>query len=332
MFGAAGRGGFGINRRTWQLGRAVGNTLKRAYDGVRSARASTRPKKRVKTGEVSKGHFKEGVVYNQGTGGQYSSFTMKPGKDYLPRHVTDTVAPLHYQTNTASQLKSIVGAQNASVPISVFYPDSVTTADAISRIMCYSATADVTMNNIYLSNAYVIIYDIVCRNDCAVNANNGPLAAWQQGDADEGGSASTTFIKLGTQPWESEIFNQYFEIKQVTRVVLAAGGTHVHKISMKPKKVVSQARATYSGKGIRGLTYFCMVEVHGAPANDTTTQTSVSIGVAGLNIVVDKLEIYKKLAVQTPTLTLNNTLPASFAVAEQVVNMGGSTITTNAEG
>lgn len=276
--------------------------------------------------------IQHGRVVNEGTGGQCSYFRMAGKKSYIPPHILDSLPPQVYQLAFASQLKSAVGLQNVTTLGNMFIPSMVTayTSDTVSRVVFESGTMDVTMNNIFLSNAYVIIYDIVARKDCAVANVQDPLSAWVNGDINTG--ATSAYTKLGSTPFQTELFNQYYRVAQQTDVVLAAGATHVHKARLKSNRQISAAYATNTPYAIKDLSYFCMIEVHGSPANDITTQTQVSVGQAGLNIIVDSEVHLKQLSKATPTITVTNTLATSFTNGEQVVNLGGSTITTNAEG
>lgn len=287
-----------------------------------TARATSRGASQIRVGRV----------HNEGTGGQYSYFTMKPGRPYIPKSVEDTIAPQVLVNNAAYQLKSNVGVQNVVAPLTLITPNNVAyyTGDKVTRMMYQKASGDVTMNNIFLSNCYVIIYDIIARKDCALTGVSSPINAWSQGDADE--SATSTYTYLGSTPWQSELFNQYYKVMQVTNIVLGAGATHVHKVRLTPNKVFSAANATYSPYGFRDQTYWCMVEIHGSPANDTVLQSQVSVGVGGLNLIVDSEATIKQLAKAVPTIQGGNSLPTAFTNAEQVVNLGGSTIVPQAEG
>lgn len=307
----------------------VGGTLGGAVTGRRYLKAKV---SRMLAERRNTSSIQQGKVINEGTGGQYSSFTGPSGKSYLPDHVENALAPICLVTNSAAQLKSGVGIQQVATVGSLFAPilGTTYTADTISRVIYDKATLDVTMNNIYLSNCYVIIYDIMCRKDVGSSAINNPLSAWIQGDVDE--SATSAYTKLGSTPWQSDVFNQFYSVKQVTNVVLGAGATHVHKVRMSPKRLIPGSYGTYSPYGFKDLTYFCIVEIHGSPANDTVTQTQVSIGSGGLNYVSDKEEHIKQLENSTPKIVVTNNLIGAFTTAEQVVNLGGSTIVPQAEG
>lgn len=327
-----GGAGFGVNRNTWRAGQTVGRALKRWW----SKRDDTRiaAKERVlKKRKTTHNKIRNGVVCPDGAGGQWSQFVIPASPCYLPKHVENALPPLAIQINGAGQLKSGIGLQNVVSAFSLFSPASATTytGDKITRVLYNKATASLTLNNIYLSNAYIRIYDIVARKDIGASSPVGnPVAAWEQGDTDE--SVSNQYTYLGAEPWSAEVFNQYYSVKQITKVVLGAGQTHVHSIRMEPNKVISSAYATYTPAAFKDITYFCMVEIHGSPANDTVTQSQVTVGYGGVNYVWDQEVTLKQLMKATPSISGTNSLPIAFSNGEQVVNIGGTTITTNLEG
>lgn len=328
----------GINRNTWRAGQTIGRAVKKWWQGRRAPPSAPRPaQKRSRTGEFknkkSKSPIQQGKVHNEGIGGQYSMFNGPKGKSYLPKHVEDALPPQVLQSNNTSQLLSPIGKQATLVVLNLFTPSPALTftGDKITSVIYDKATGDVTMNNIYLSNCYLIIYDVMCRKDVSNSSIGDPGSAWSQGATDTTGSSNSPTY-LGSTPWQTEVFNQYYKVCQVTNVVLAAGGTHVHKIRLNPKKIISSSYAQYTQYGFKDLSYYCMVEIHGSPANDITTQTQVSIGKGGINIVQDKEETLKQLQNAKPTITTSNNLLTTFTVGEQVVNIGGSTIVPQAEG
>lgn len=326
--GAGNRSG----RRSTVLGRAYG-AVRAGLPLIAAGLSRSSTMSSIRSARSDSG-IRYGKVHNEGTGGQCSYFTGKKGKCYLPKHVENALAPQVQQGVAAGQLLSAIGKQNVVAPL-VLNPPTICTAytgDKISRVIYEKATGDVTLNNILLSNCYIHIYDIMARKDCSATLVHDPLDGWAQGDTDIT-TSGTQFQKLGATPFQSELFNQYFAIKQVTHVVLAAGATHVHKVRLNPNKIVSAAYANYTPYGLKDLTYWCMIEIHGSPANDTITQTQVSIGAGAINFVVDAEHTLKQLSKATPTITVvGSSLLTAFSNAEQVVNLGGSTIVTNAEG
>jgi len=315
---------------------AGGAAFSSATRGGAATSTSSRPKKRLRGGSTTvtteKKSIHTGRVINEGTGGQCSYFTGPKRKSYLPAHVENALPPQVIQVAAATQKKSGVGAQQVWTALELCNPNQVTglTGDKISNVLMHKATGDVTLNNIYLSNCYVIIYDIMARKDVSASSLSLPDQAWSQGNTDE--SAGSAYTYLGSTPWQSEVFNQYYEVKQVTNVVLGAGQTHVHKVRLQPNRLINSSYAQYTPYGFRGTTYFCMVEFHGSPANDVTTQTQVSVGVGGLNVIVDQEHTFKIIQKQTPTISASQGLVTSFTNGEQVVNTGGTTIVAQAEG
>jgi hypothetical protein len=316
---------------------AGGAAFSSATRGGAARSTSTRPNKRLRGGSTTvttskKSGIHNGVVLNEGTGGQCSYFNGKKGKCYLPLHVENALPPQVIQVAAATQKKSTVGNQFVWTALELCNPNQVTglTADKISNVVMHKATGDITLNNILLSNCYIIIYDIFARKDVSAAALSLPDQAWAQGNVDESSTNAYTF--LGSTPWQSEAFNQYYEVKQVTNVVLGAGQTHVHKVRLNPRRLVNSAYAQYTPYGFRDLTYFCMIEFHGSPANDTTTQTQVSIGAGAVNVIVDQEHTFKIIAKQTPTISSAVGLLTAFTIGEQVVNTGGTTIVAQAEG
>lgn len=282
---------------------------------------------------LTKKGIPQGKVMNEGTGGQYSYFNGPKGKSYLPDHQLNAMPAQILQANGAAQVLSTVGRQNVYSSNFLMGPTLATTytSDKFTHVVYEKAIGSITMNNIYLSNCYLIIYDIMARKDIGSGSVIGnPTAAWAQGVADEGTSSALQF--LGSTPWQTDVFNQYYKVCQKTNVVLAAGATHVHNIRLNPNRLISSSYATYTPQAFADLTYWTFIEIHGSPANDVTTQTQVSVGVAGLNVIWDQEQTIKQIQKATPTLTTGNSLLTAFTVGEQVVNLGGSLIQAQAEG
>lgn len=315
-------GGDGFYKRAWKGAKAVAPFIAAA------GQAYFAPKSKIKSS------IKSGRVINEGTGGQCSYYTGPRHKCYLPKHVENALPPIVEQSNFSLQLTAAVGKQNVANVLNLMPPSIATTytADKITRVLYEKATADVTINNAMIGNAYLIIYDIALRKDSSSSSSGDPFQAWSQGITDEGSSAGVGLTYLGSTPFQSELFNQFMEVKQTTKVVLCGGGTHVHHVRLNPNRLVSAAYAQYTNIGIAGLTQFCMIEVHGPPANDKTTQTQVSSGKAVLNVLVDYEVTLKQLAKATPSVTYTNTLVSPFTVGEQVVALGGTTVVDEAEG
>lgn len=280
--------------------------------------------------------MKKGIIVAEGTGGQYSKFSLK-NTNFLEKSVDKTIAPFKSVWNNAGQLKSTVGLQTYGKVLTLWDGTDVTQIDTdingastASRFVLESGTAEVMFSNIYLSNVTVDIYDVIARKDISGAAVADTTTAWTNGATAE--SAAGEGTKLGSTPFQSEYFNQYWKVMQKTHIVLGAGQMHKHCVDIDAHKLMSYAYTQNTAYGYKDLTYNCLVVISGAPANDSTTQTSVSLGAGGINYVYGKEYHSKMLYLNFAKIVDHSSLATTFAVGEQVVNVGGSTIVANAEG
>lgn len=281
-------------------------------------------------------NFAKGVVMNEGTGGQYTSFTVTK-KCYLNESVLQTLAPYKSVFNRSLQLLSAIGKQNVAVPLLLYnqidtallYAD-ISGASTQNRIFLKKAQAHVMMSNIYLSNVTIDIYDCIARRDLSTAVCSTPLTAWTQGDTDEG--VASEFTKIGGTPYQTELFNQYWRVAKTTRVVLGSGQMHKHHVNIEAFKNMTYSVIQNASYGFQDLTYACLVVISGAPANDTVTQTQVTVGAGGLNMTTGVEYTSTVMFNLAATVKDHSQLLTAFTTAEQVVNTGGTTVTTNIEG
>jgi hypothetical protein len=278
-------------------------------------------------------------LVQMGMGGSFSSY------ERLAPHQTDKFLQKATALNTANwnngdQSKSTVGTQAAwSTQISQPYFtandlatifNDVSGASANGRLYFDSCIGSVMVSNAYLSNCTLDIYDLELKIDVASASYSDPLLAWAAGDVLAG--ASLEYKKLGASPLESDLFKNIFKIAKKTRVVLGAGQQHKHAIKIQVRKTIPRARPVLMANAgyFAGITYCTMIVHHGSPANDTVTQTQVTVGASGLNIVYEKAYTFREMVKELETVYDHSGLITAFTTAEQVVNEGGSTITTNA--
>lgn len=345
-------GGYGLRpfgyrtsdyRRVWNAGRTIGKAVKR-WLGRRQQKAGFKrtasgTKKGLRGAQRARNPHESrligGLVTIEGAGGQISRYTAKL-KDFLDPSVSAQLAPFKGVYNDAGQLLSAVGKQNVATVFAGFSNSDLASmyADLYAsgtkgRLIVDKLNGSVTLSNIYLSNVSVDIYDCVARKDGNTNTLSTPTGAWSIGDTSEG--VASLYTKLGSQPTETDTFNIFWKVLQKTRIVLGAGQQHKHVINLDYYKKFSYPYLnnyyTY-----RDCTHCVMIVIHGAPANDSTTQTSVSLGSGGVNYVWEKEYHFKYINSSEATVKDHSNLATSFAVAEQVVNIGGTTITANAEG
>lgn len=326
----------GINRQTWRAGQTIGRAVKSWMSRKRKAAPASRAPagKRVKKDSG----IQKGTVVNDGAGGQYSSFFLKK-KNYLEDSVSKELAPVRSVLNNAVQVKSAMGLQAVSCPLILYNVTDVTTLNADigdgaatnARLCLQKVVADVHISNIYLSNVQVDIYDCIARKDLSTGVVANPLLAWSQGDTDEG--AASEYTKIGATPFQTELFNTYWRVAKTTRVTLGAGQLHRHHVAMDVFRAMNYSYYNNAGYGFADLTYSTLLVIRGSPANDTTTQTQVSIGECGVNIVYAKEYLTKMLYLNQAIVKDHSSLLATgFTVGEQVINIGGTTVVSNAEG
>jgi len=310
---------------------------KRKYTQMKNqSNAGLKPALRAALRAARQRKIRRGRIVAEGTGGQYSSFShTKP--NYLEKSVDKTIAPTKTTFNNAGQILSGIGKQNIQVVTSAFTQSDCATlyadifgATKMDRYLLKKCQMKTVFSNIFLSNVTVDIYDIICRKDVSSASIADPVTAWAQGDIDSG--VASAYTSVGATPYQTEAFNQYFKVAQTTRVVLGAGQQHAHHVNLEPHKLMTWPFWNYTGQAFFDLTYFCVVVLHGSPANDTMTQTQVTVGQGGLNYIFEKEYTTSVVYYPTAQVKVHNSLLTAFTNAEQTVNVGGSTIVTDAEG
>lgn len=299
------------------------------YSAARSAFAAFKPK-------FKQGGIKAGKVQMEGSSAQCSYFTSH-NADFLEKSVSKTLAPVKSVMNGFIQILSTPGLQAAQVALPIYnYADvavcyaDIAGASTQDRVILSDCKAEVNFTNCFLANCTFDIYDIFARKDAGATVCGDAVAAWTQGDVDEG--AALEYTKIGSTPFETELFNQFFKVVQKTRVVLPGGALHKHQVHVSPHKLMTYSYMNNTTKLFREMTYNCLVVLHGQPANQVTGTTGGSMGAAGLNIVYGKEYVTKLLYDNKAKIVDHTTLATTFTGGEQIVNVGGSTVTTNLEG
>nr|WAE42969.1 MAG: capsid protein [Cressdnaviricota sp.] len=274
-------------------------------------------------------------VRQSGQGGSISTFNY--GRRKMPRAlacVYKSVARNYFATNGAGRKTATVGNQQAFDDLHMFDATDVglitakITANKTNRFYLLSCSAELLMTNQELSNCRYTIYDIIARRDINAAANDSPGTAWATSYADEGGSNSDYQI-VGSTPFSSDLFTQFFKVIKVTHGVLAQGQTHCHKIQFHPMRLIDGEYIQSVTYGYKGLSCYTMVVYHGEPQNDSTTKTQVSTGASTLDIVYRKQYKYTWLNDVDTTWSKTNTLPSSFTVNPSIVDIGSGTIVTD---
>lgn len=187
------------------------------------------------------------------------------------------------------------------------------------QMILHKITAETLLVNSSSTNSCMTIYDIVCRKDCSVAANSNALNAWQTG-VDAAATGSNNYRTVGSIPFESVTFNQFYKIVQTTRISLAPGEMHRHEVVYKPNKVLYGEYLNNVPYGLAGITCHTLFVHHGMPAHDSTTTTTVTIDPSDLDIVIKESYDFRMLDNSVTHWTRSNNLATSFAVGEQFVN------------
>jgi len=316
------------------------NTIGAAYRiysaGQRATGAKARFKGRSGSAIERTGKFLT-KVENDGQGGTVSKSHMGSSPDYYGGKIDKSIGKLSWIEASAAHMDSAVGLQNAFA-----FANACTDADVIqmynqlnassdtSRLVVNQVHSELLLTNNRLGNCHVTLYDIIARKDGLDPTSGSPYDCWNTGDINSG-SGATPILQPGTMPTESDLFNQFWKVVHKTEVIMSGGGTHRHIRTHTPNKFIHQEYAERATSSLRDLTTCTLIVMHGQPAQDSTTHTQVSLGAASLALVATRNIKFSSLYNQFAVVSYDNNLPSSFTVAEEIVNIGGSTISANTE-
>lgn len=328
-----GRLGLGINRNTWNFGRQIGTLAKRGIKSYfsnkkRKASSSTRPAKRART-------TKFGYQIPTGGGDSKSTFYLEnPLEGKLPP-VASELPPSVLVNNEAGRAESDVGKQNFILCGDYFTDTDVNSGFTLvnslnsTKMLLRSVRGETLITNQENVNGRFTIYDVLCRKDTDATVTD-PLTAITTGYADAQGGAASNYLIPGTSVYSNSRFTEYFKVLQKTEVILSPGACHRHQVTYKPNKYFShQCSARIAGSGIGGLTLYTLVQFHGSPINDVTTQTQVSLSHIAMDYV--QLEEYKFAYVHAGSMAMSatNILPTAFTVAGNTMQDDGVELAAN---
>ena len=190
-------------------------------------------------------------------------------------------APNIWITNNPFQIVNAEGFQNAGVCHWGSLVDMITIGtkvpDATLKVRQFyleSVTGEMLMSNSSLATQYVDIYDIVRKRDCGlapggVLVTGDPIMSWKYGvsDQDPAGPNLTDYQAVTSKPTDSRLFNDYFTVVQKSRVGLAAGATHRHRVNYAINKVIDTELLNRANGDLAGYTVYTMVVINGQPAS-----------------------------------------------------------------
>lgn len=206
---------------------------------------------------------------------------------------------------------------------------AITGQSKASRFLIESAYHDFRITNQDLGNVEIHIYDVSTKSDCSLS----PQQAVYDGLNDESDATfgfGTAKVPIGMNPTQSALFNQYYRVKQHSRIILAQGQSHSHTVYVKPMRVFNSEVLSEASISVKGLSMWTMIVVSGLPQNDSTTKTQVSTGNCALDIVTTKTIKYTWSSDTNNSYFYTNNLPNAFTVGENIVNIGSGAIGSGA--
>lgn len=222
-----------------------------------------------------------------------------------------------YVVNNGYEVESYNGGQNALTmgtwfSVADIYNMSLKVPQPTTQVIGTDAYAQPTMFHLHSVQAQldicnstsascvVDIYDIVAKRDIPlsqVSTNpfnvSTPLNAWSTGIKHQGVPKLTDpdgEYQLGSLPTDSQLFNDFYQIKSRKSILLAQNGLHTHHVVMSPN-ITTDANMIGSQveylAGLKGITHYTMVVVRGqvayanlVPENPSTVCSIVLRGVA----------------------------------------------------
>lgn len=333
----------GDYRRVWNAGNTIGRAARnylmrkptqpmsrdtrkrsRAVEKVRRSLRAKRPLRHDPAPKISRG-----VQIPEGHGHSLSKVFL--GSSGLPKSLQtmyNTLAEQRYVSVPAGvQYTAGLGLQTQFSPTMIAnYGDinAMNTASGINgevaKMFLESFSGNLEMANSSAGAAVIIIYDCISRRDVASSSIYTPSNAWAAGISNEGVSNGAT--NVGSVPFESDLFTQFWKVVKQTKIILASGEVHKHCFSMTPKQLLHTSYvATYGTYGnFRDLTYCPLVVVHGMPVHDSGTLTAVTSGAIDLDVTNNVTYSYRLPQQNVINWFHTNNLVTTLANGQQEFN------------
>ena len=166
------------------------------------------------------------------------------------------------------------------------------------------------------------IYDIMVRRDMPLrnsSSDNDPESFWFLGLGEAGAPGSQ--IVVGVTPFQAPAFCENYLIKKVSKVQMAEGSTHEHRVKISPNRAFNLATLENNDAYLRGWSYFTMGVIRGFPARD---HTQVSTAPASVLWVTSKKYTFGTVGdAETQVNVLNN---LSALASPNILNVGDGAV------
>lgn len=171
---------------------------------------------------------------------------------------------------------------------------------ATQKFVCNYLMYDQAIRNCEVQDVTLTIYDCVLRAGVSPNYHNygqaavniNPINDWHVGLQNEYNPAAPyayltgTYDSPATTPFMSTQFCKLYKIKKTTKVVLAAGAVHHHRVTVKPRNMFDMASgnnivgsvANTQDRGflLPGISGFTLITVLGSIADSAANTNNIS--------------------------------------------------------
>lgn len=300
----------------------VNGFLNRSKNALRNASRRKKKSKKNSRERIT------GQVFMESTSNSASSTNLGSSGLYIPQSVMDTLAPYHYVFNTTGNGTSLTGLQDAFTSVIGATSDLLSLQQTYTggvsgarKMLLESYDCEVSLANASATSCEFTIYDLIARKDCVTAATANPKTSWLQGISDEiSGAGVTKYQQVGALPTQSDLFNQYWKIKKITKIELSPGGIHRHRTHMKPNRVIHEEYISNVAYAIKDVSSAFLIVQKGQPTHDSTTKTQIRLSPSSLDIVYSYSFNYKFLANAAVEWFSSNTLGTTYPVGEELVN------------
>jgi len=180
------------------------------------------------------------------------------------------------------------------------------------------------ITNAESTNAHFMIYDILAKTDGQATHNIDPANCFAVSGIDAAGGAAANYTIPGCDFSFNPRTRAFYKVLQKTPVTLSPGATHTHYVNYGYNKHISQERiralaAATGNYPVGGISLYTVIICHGTPVHDDTTETSVTLGISKLDIVLKEYYTVRWLGQINNTNSITTTLATNltgFQMAE----------------
>lgn len=197
---------------------------------------------------------------------------------------------------------------------------SSSTANTIQPFVSYVNDTFVFSNLEQLTTT-MQIYECIAIKDSYTSA----AAAWYAEGALQGENApsnnlgnntaivqgASTFI-VGSTPFQSKQFREYWKVQKVTNIALRPGETHKHYVKNHCNVSIESDRINTNNKYYAGITRATLVAVTGLPIRSAATPSQVTTGAVDIGLVFERHYKYCQFAPASSTIVTYNNVSSTM--------------------